>query len=180
MKIRKSTSEDIETIFNLYRSATAYQKTKFKSNVWPEFDRSLVETEIAESRQFKLLIDNTIVCVWAITFEDPLIWEEKNDDPAVYIHRIATHPNFRGQKFVTHIVNWAKPFALKHHKRFIRLDTCGHNESLIAYYTQCGFTFQGFHKIKDFEALPSHYHEAEVCFFEIDLTQSIETLWRRS
>ena len=169
MKIKNSTSEDIETIFKLYASATVYQKTKFISNIWPEFERSLVETEINEQRQFKLLIDNDIVCIWAITFEDPFIWEEKDKDPSIYIHRIATNPNFRGQNFVKHIVGWAKPFAQKNNKQFIRLDTCGRNTSLIEYYKNCGFTFQGFHKIKNFENLPSHYHEAEVCFFEIKL-----------
>jgi hypothetical protein len=39
------------------------------------------------------LIDGQIACVWAVTFNDPEIW--KNDqDAAIYIHRIATNPDF--------------------------------------------------------------------------------------
>lgn len=170
MKISNSTIKDIDEIFSLYDIATNYQKEKFSGNVWPLFDRSLIETEIKEQRQFKLLINDTIACVWAITFSDPQIWEEKDADPAIYIHRIATNPNFRGQQFVIKIVAWAKAYARSEQKQFIRLDTCGHNEGLINHYQKCGFTFLGISKIKSAEGLPSHYNNADVCYFEIKLT----------
>ena len=171
MQIRQSNIRDIEDIFNLYRLATQYQKTKFPGNIWPEFEASLVVREIKENRQFKIVINNDIACIWAITFSDPLIWEEKDKDPAVYIHRIATNSSFRGQNFVKQIVSWAKMYAFKHTKHYIRLDTCGNNTSLIKHYTNCGFTFLGKKKLKDTNSLPSHYHNAEVCFFEIKLTR---------
>ena len=68
------------------------------------FDRKMVENEIAEKRQFQLLIDGEIACVWAITFSDPQIWEERNKDRAVYIHRIATNPEYRGNIFTKNII----------------------------------------------------------------------------
>ena len=46
MKIENSTTKDIEEIFRLYKIATDFQKTRF-TVCWPEFKRSLVETEIA-------------------------------------------------------------------------------------------------------------------------------------
>jgi len=169
LKIENSNIHDIDEIFKLYKLATAYQKTKFIDNIWPEFEQSLIITEIQESRQFKLIIDTTIACVWAITFSDPLIWEEKDIDPSVYIHRIATNPDYRGQNFVKHIVSWAKSYVKSHNKQFVRLDTCGNNSSLIKHYTNCGFTFLGINKLKNSDGLPSHYHNADVCFFEIRL-----------
>ena len=169
MNITNSTIEDIDQIFRLYDIATAYQKDKFPGNVWPKFDRSLIETEIQEQRQFKLVINNTIACVWAITFSDRQIWEVKDADPAIYIHRIATNPDFKGQQFVTKIVAWAKGFAATKDKQFVRLDTCGNNTSLIKHYQKCGFTFLGISKIKSSEGLTSHYQNAEVCYFEIKL-----------
>ncbi|MHB8929251.1 MAG: hypothetical protein ACYC5R_01500 [Melioribacteraceae bacterium] len=51
-----------------------------------------------------MLINGGIACVWAMTFNDPQIWEERNKDPSVYLHRIATNPNFRGQNLVGEIV----------------------------------------------------------------------------
>jgi len=67
------------------------------------------------------------------------------------------------------IVDWAKDHALQHHKQFIRMDTCGRNEGLISYYKGCGFNFLGINKLQNTTQLPSHYHNADVCFFEIRL-----------
>ena len=170
MNIRHSTTEDINYIFRLYRNASAYQRTKFLGNVWPEFERTMVLREIEEHRQFKLMVDGTIACIWAVTFNDPEIWGEKDAVPSIYIHRIATDPEFRGNNFMAHLVAWAKPYALAKGMNFIRLDTCGHNQGLITHYTKNGFDFLGMIKMKDTVALPSHYHNAEVCLFEMALS----------
>jgi len=169
MSIRNSTLKDITEIFRLYSLATEYQKTIFPENTWPTFEPELVETEIQEERQFKLVIDSQIACVWAITFTDPQIWEERNKDPSIYIHRIATNPNFRGLKFVSEIVEWAKGYAKSYQKRYIRLDTCGNNQKLIKHYKGCGFDFLGMVRLKNANELPSHYQNADVCLFQIKL-----------
>jgi ribosomal protein S18 acetylase RimI-like enzyme len=169
MKIINSTISDIESTFKLYEIATSFQKKKFPGNQWPIFSRTLVETEIKENRQWKLLINGQIACIWAITFSDPQIWEDSNDDLAIYIHRIATNPNYRGQNLVSNIVEWAKKYSADKQISFIRMDTCGHNKRLISHYEKCGFTFLGISKLKNSEGLPSHYHDADVCFFEIML-----------
>src|SRR5690554_822588 len=139
MKIENSNCADLAEIFRLYKEATKLQKIKFPGNQWPEFSRELIIKELQENRQFKIVIDNQIACIWAVTFSDPEIWEEKNSDPAIYIHRIATNPNFRGHNFVAKIVSWAKDFARDHNKKFIRLDTCGENRRLITHYRNAGF-----------------------------------------
>ncbi|QED37588.1 GNAT family N-acetyltransferase [Antarcticibacterium arcticum] len=169
MKIENSTINDLEEIFRLYKEATGFQKIRFPENQWPEFDRELIVKELEENRQFKIVIDNRIACIWAVTFSDAEIWEEKNSDPAIYIHRIATNQQFRGQNFVKMIVGWAKEFANQHHKKFIRLDTCGNNLKLISHYQKAGFNFLGIKKLKDSKGLPAHYENADVCYFEIEL-----------
>lgn len=169
MQIKTATSKDINEIFSFYKMASAYQKAKKKVVVWPDFKRDMVETEIAENRQFKMLINNEVVCIWAITFSDAQIWEEKNKDSAIYIHRIATNPNFRGNNFVAKIVEWAKDYVLKKEIQFIRLDTLGNNRKLIAHYKNAGFDFLGLFNLKDTSNLPDHYTLAPVCLFEIDL-----------
>ena len=137
--------------------------------VWPDFKRALVETEIAEKRQWKLIIDGAIACVWATTLSDEQIWEERNADAAVYIHRIATNPAFRGQNFVSIITDWAKEYATTHGLGFVRLDTLGNNTKLIQHYTSAGFRFLGLFDLKDTRGLPDHYHNTPVCLFEIKL-----------
>lgn len=169
MKIENVQIEEIDEVFRLYDIASAYQKSKKTVVVWPEFDQGMVTNEILENRQFKLLIDDTFACVWAITFSDAQIWEKRNADPAIYIHRIATNPDFRGHDFVSEIVTWAKDFAKTNDKQFIRLDTIGDNTRLISHYCKCGFSFLGMFELSNVGELPLHYKEGPVCLFEIDL-----------
>lgn len=169
MKIKNSTKEDIPEIFRLYKLATDFQEIKFPENQWPKFDEAMVTNEVAENRQFKLVIDDKIACVWAITYSDPQIWVDAVNDASIFIHRIATNPDFRGNNFVKIIVEWAEKFAKKQNKQFIRMDTCGKNEALINHYKSCGFEFLGIKKLKNTSRLPSHYRDADVCFFEIKL-----------
>tara|TARA_R110001592_G_scaffold326085_1_gene606805 strand:- start:139 stop:657 length:519 start_codon:yes stop_codon:yes gene_type:complete len=171
MVVKNVRKEDIDEIFRLYNIASNYQKSKKTVVVWPDFDREMVSQEIAEHRQFKLLIDDEIACIWAITFSDAQIWEKRNEDPAIYIHRIATNPKFRGHNFVGAIVDWAKDYANVHTKQFIRLDTIGENTRLINHYRNCGFDFLGMFDLPNVDELPPHYKEGPVCLFEIDLAK---------
>jgi len=168
MEIQNSVNKDIQEIFRLYKIATDFQKTKFIVH-WPEFERNLIQTEIEENRQWKIIIDGKIACVWATTFDDPQIWEERNNDPAVYIHRIAVNPEFRGQNLVQQIAEWAKQYALSNERRFVRMDTVGENNGLINYYTKCGFDFLGLLKLQNTEGLPAHYDNATVSLFQIEV-----------
>ena len=172
MKIVNSTPEDIEEIFRLYRIATTYMASRSTVS-WPEFDRKMVEREISENHQWKMILNNQIACVWATTFSDPLIWDEKNQDPSVYIHRIATHPDSRGRNLVKSIVEWAKEFAKANNKKYIRLDTVGENLGLIKHYQHCGFNFLGLHKLKSTEGLPEHYENASVSLFELPVNEEM-------
>ncbi|MFK7810009.1 MAG: GNAT family N-acetyltransferase [Saprospiraceae bacterium] len=165
MQIKSSTPTDIKKIFDLYRIATAYMKSK-NQVCWPEFPRSLIDKEIEEKRQWKILIDNQIACVWATTLNDELIWGKKNNTPALYIHRIAANPDFRGQNLVQEIVNWADDYCKRNDLKAIRMDTVGYNEGLINHYAKFGFEFLGMRKIEDASGLPGHYGEGEVCLFE--------------
>ncbi|WP_432221242.1 GNAT family N-acetyltransferase [Flavobacterium sp. TMP13] len=169
MIITNSTLNDIPEIFRLYKLATEFQKIKFPENQWPEFSEKLITSEIREKRQFKIIIENKIACVWAITFNDAQIWEDKENNSSIYIHRIATNPEFRGQNFVQKIVEWAKDLAVEQKKECIRLDTCGKNNALINHYKKCGFNFIGMNKLENTSDLPVHYHNADVCLFEIKL-----------
>jgi ribosomal protein S18 acetylase RimI-like enzyme len=169
MNITNSNLNDIPEILRLYKLATDFQKLKFPENQWPEFDPEFIAAEVVDNRQFKLLIDGKIACIWAITYSDAQIWEDRENNASIYIHRIATNPEFRGNNYVQAIVDWSKNYARQQNKQFIRMDTCGANERLINHYQKCGFNYLGMNKLKDSSGLPAHYHNADVCFFEIEL-----------
>src|SRR4051812_20867528 len=122
MRIENSTIEDVETIIGLYQDAVAYQKI-VAEQPWEEFDQRFIETEIREQRQWKIVIDDQIACVFALSFYDATVKEEARKEQAIYIHRIATNPLFRGNSFVKYIVAWSKIYGRQTGKEFVRVLT---------------------------------------------------------
>lgn len=168
MEIHNSLPEDIDAIFGLYEMATAYQQYLGRTD-WKGFERALVEREIAEKRQWKIVEDGTIACVFVTTFSDPYIWQERNEDPSVYLHRIATHEHYRGRGYVKQIAQWAEQYARDNGKSFVRMDTMSGNEKLNAYYESCGFTYLGVTEFTETGDLPEHYKDGSCSLFEIKL-----------
>ncbi len=168
MKIENSQLADVPKIFDLYRLATNFMKSKNQVH-WPEFSASLILNEIDEHRQWKLLIDEQIACIWATAVNDELIWGNKNNEPSLYIHRIATNPDFRGQNLVKKLISWANAYGKKNNLKYIRMDTVGLNKPLIALYEKLGFQFLGTKKLKNTVGLPDHYKEGEVCYFQKEI-----------
>ncbi|MFZ4544062.1 MAG: GNAT family N-acetyltransferase [Saprospiraceae bacterium] len=171
MEISNCNTFDLGVILELYDHARALQ-TERNMVVWPEFEHALIENEIDENRQWKMLIDNVMVCNWAITFEDKEIWEEKDQNDSIFIHRICNNPLMRGNRYIDHIVDWAKTYARAKGKQYVRLDTLGNNTRLIELYTSAGFEFLGMFLLSDTTTLPEHYQkEPNCCLFEIDLAK---------
>ena len=171
MNLIKSENSDLDEIFILYRSAADLMRDKAVVTVWPEFDREMVISELLEGRQWKGVIDGKSACVWAVGYSDPQIWGERDADPSVYIHRIATRPEFRGKGLVSKIVDWARDHAKSKNLKYIRMDTVGENHGLISHYRKHGFDFLGLSKLGDTAGLPAHYHNATVSLFQIELEQ---------
>ena len=166
MEIINSTKDDIDAIFKLYDAAIAFQKKVFNKH-WQGFDVSLVEKEISENRQYKIVDEDTIVCIFVIAFNDAYIWGERDITPSLYIHRIVTNPLFRGNSYVKSITDWAMEYGRNNGKQFVRMDTWGDNQKLIDYYSKNGFTFLGLtDKINDGN-LPKHYQGIQLGLFEI-------------
>jgi hypothetical protein len=169
MEIRKCSMSDVQDILLLYEAARNLQTQK-KMVVWPGFDRSFIEKEVQEERQWKLISDESFVCNWTITFEDKEIWGERDKGDSIYIHRICTNPTRRGNRYIDTIVEWSKKYARQINKQFVRLDTLGNNTRLIEHYTSAGFDFLGMYKLTDTASLPKHYQrEPNCCLFEIAL-----------
>lgn len=168
MQILNSTTDDLKAIFELYDAAIAHQKAVSNMH-WLPFDEQMVKMEITENRQWKLVMDGQIACVFATAYTDAAIWGEKDIDPSVYIHRIVTNPDFRGRNFVGAIVEWSKQHGKALGKKFVRLDTWAENLKLKAVYLRNGFQFLGNAAPADPTALPSHYSGIVLGFYEIEI-----------
>lgn len=168
MEIVKTQIADIPAVFKLYDFATAFQQ-KVGTNSWKGFEVSMVEKEIAEKRHFVIWDEGVISATFVITFNDAIIWKEADLEPSVYIHRIATHPDFRGRNYVQQIVDWTINFAKAKNLKYVRLDTTSGNERLNQYYVKCGFIYKGISEIEWNETLPEHYKDGSFALFEINL-----------
>jgi RimJ/RimL family protein N-acetyltransferase len=168
MIIENSKLKDVPKIFDLYKIATDFMKSK-KQVHWPIFQKELILNEIDENRQWKLLINDQIACIWATTLNDELIWGNENNEPSLYIHRIATNPQFRGQNLVKQIIIWANEYGKNNNLKYIRMDTVGLNKGLISHYEKLGFEFLGIKKIENTNGLPEHYKKGEVCYFQKEI-----------
>ena len=165
--IENCTLADADSILALYDAAMNLQTQK-NMVVWPRFEKAFIESEIKEGRQWKLMVDGEIACNWAITFADTEIWAERDKNDSIYIHRIATNPSYRGNRFIDDIVHWARTYARSQGKQYVRLDTLGNNTRLIQHYTSAGFNFLGIFKLRDTQGLPAHYQrEPNCCLFEM-------------
>lgn len=166
IQILNSGATDIDTIFEFYDMAIAHQKKVFNKH-WQGFSLDLVKQEVAEKRQYKILVDGEVASIFAVTFNDPEIWGDRDKDPSIYIHRIVTNPAFRGYGFVNIIIDWATSYAKNNAIQYIRMDTWADNEKLLAYYTGCGFAHVGNIKIEPNSGLPKHYDNINLNLFEI-------------
>src|SRR5437763_1741183 len=102
MEILNCSLPDMDSVQKLHESAREYQQQK-KKVVWPVFESALIEKDIRENRLWKIAVDNQIACTWAITFDDKEIWGEKDQNNSIYLHRIATNPSMRGNRFIDEI-----------------------------------------------------------------------------
>ncbi|NOT51836.1 MAG: GNAT family N-acetyltransferase [Chitinophagaceae bacterium] len=168
MQIINSTLADKDFILDMYNIAIEYQKARSLRS-WLPFDPAMVEEEIGQKKQWKIVDGDTIVCIFLTAYEDPFIWGEKNKDPSVYIHRIVTHPDFHGNNYTMKIIEWAKQHAKENGKQFLRMDTWGDNPRLIDYYINCGFNYIETLTPENTKHLPKHYSCISLSLFEIEV-----------
>ena len=166
--IQKSTGEDLDIIFGLYREAVSYQEKNGYSR-WPEFERALIEGEVRDGRHYKILDGDAVACVFSVVYNDPIIWKEKDEQPSVYLHRIATNPDYKGRGMMNLIKDWAHENARQLGRKYIRMDTWRDNEQLKNYYINCGFKYLTQIDIPANHELPSHYWGISLSLFEIEV-----------
>jgi ribosomal protein S18 acetylase RimI-like enzyme len=171
IQIQTTQLQDISTIFNLYDEAIEYQK-QVGNNHWLGFEAALVKKEIDENRHYKILLNEKIVGTFVITLNDRLIWKLAQDEPAIYIHRIAAAPSARGNHLVKHIVEWAKDYAVQNRLSFIRMDTGSGNDRLISYYASCGFSVINTNTTVDYTPdMPAHYQNGVFTLLEMPVNR---------
>jgi ribosomal protein S18 acetylase RimI-like enzyme len=168
MIITNSAIGDLDILEALFEEAIAYQRSKLTSTVWQGMNRALISREIEEKLHWKIVDEGQIACCFSMLYTDLLVWDDKDVEPSLYLHRIVTNPAFRGRGYVKKIIAWACEFGRAHGKKYLRLDTGMDNRRLNEYYQECGFVYCGIKQFHDDgnPAVPRHYLGAGLSLYE--------------
>ncbi len=96
IKIINTTKGDLNTVLWLFEQAMELQgKNGYK--VWEGIDKIALQKDINEGLQYKIVKGNDILCIFSIQHNDPFIWRDRDQNDAIYLHRIVVNPNFKGK-----------------------------------------------------------------------------------
>lgn len=167
-QISNTTLTDLNTIVWLFDEAIKLQNIN-GYRVWESIDITALQRDIENKLQFKIEYEKDILCVFSIQYNDPYIWQAKDQCDAIYLHRIVTNPNYKGQRLFEKVLNWVVQFAEQNERRFIRMDTWAENEQLIQYYKSFGFQFIENCKTSNTPELPLQNRNLNLALLELAL-----------
>lgn len=159
---------DFKTILWLFDEAINLQ-SKNSYKVWESVDVNALEKDVLNNLQYKIEQNENILCVFSVQNSDPFIWQDKDRNDAIYLHRIVTNPNFKGQRLFEKVLTWAIQFAKQNNREYLRMDTWADNHQLIAYYKSFGFRFIENYKTTDTEKLPIQNRNLNVALLELTI-----------
>ncbi len=150
----------------LWHQAAAFQAA-IGVAAWTTFPEAIIATDMAEARHFMGVRDDGVCAgYFSVVWRDEAIWQDRDRDDAIYIHRMCGNTATRGERFAAQAFDWAMRFAEGAGRAFVRMDTWAENTRLIAYYERCGFVRVGTRVIGDEPALPPHYQGITLALFE--------------
>jgi len=158
---------DINILFE--QSIKWYASQGYK--VWQSIDQAGLEKDIKQGLQYKIQWGKKILCVFSIQYKDPFIWREREQDSAIYLHRILVNPEFRGLKLFKKVLNWVRQHAIENKISYIRMDTWADNKKIIDYYSTYGFVFIENFTTSDWPELPQQNRNLEVALLELKLEE---------
>lgn len=146
--IRKAGPKDLNEIKNLTEAcAEALQKQNIFQ--WNENypSRKKLKNDIQRGELFVYEIENRIIVIMVLTPKMDVVYQYINwlTEPGnnLYVHRLATHPNYWGKGYARKMMDYAEEFAKN--KKFIsvRLDTFSKNLRNQKFYENRGYTKLG-------------------------------------
>jgi hypothetical protein len=166
--IIQATLQDLPMIYNLFEDAMLFQKQNNYIG-WKSYDKNFVLADIENKLLYKILLGNNTLCIFSICHHDELIWREKENGDAVYLHRVVLNQCYKGEKVFMLVLEWTKNFAQERKLKFIRMDTWADNEKLITYYKTYGFKVIENYTTPDSTQLPLQHRNLKVALLELKL-----------
>lgn len=166
--ITTATADDLPMICHLFEEAIRFQKARNYPG-WNNYDKEYIKDEISKGLLYKMVSDDEIICLFSICYHDRLIWREKENGTALYLHRIVLNRSFKGEKIFKYVLGWAIAHAGEKLLSHIRMDTWADNEKIIGYYMSYGFSFIENYTTPDSGNLPVQHRNLKVALLEYKL-----------
>ncbi|MFZ1806567.1 MAG: GNAT family N-acetyltransferase [Cyclobacteriaceae bacterium] len=164
-KIVNTTLKDLETIYAFFESAIAYQQRNTYP-VWKGYDKAALIKDIEEGNQYKITMGNHIAMLFSVCYSDPLIWGDRENGDALYLHRIVVNPDFKGKKIFAMVLAWSIFHGRLNNLPLIRMDTWADNAIMINYYKSFGFRYVDECTTPDSEELAVQNRNLKVALLE--------------
>lgn len=164
-QIINTESVDLPFVYRLFDEAIAYQKRNGYP-VWPDYDKDVLQQDIAQQLQFKVLSEGIIHGIFSICYRDEIVWRERENGQAIYLHRIVVNPEMKGKNLFGEVLDWAQQRAQEKQLPAIRMDTWADNPTIIAYYQSFGFKIIDYYTTPNSEALPVQQRGNDIVLLE--------------
>lgn len=168
-KITHATIDDLPAIYHLFEEAIRFQKANNYIG-WNSYDKEFIQADIQNRLLFKIVNEYEIVCIFSICFTDELIWREKENGDAIYLHRVVVNRKFTGEQLFKKVLDWTIQFAKNKGLHYVRMDTWAENEKIITYYKSYGFSFIEQYTTSGTEDLPVQHRNLHVSLLEKTIT----------
>lgn len=168
--VTRADANDLPAIYQLFEEAIHFQKVNNYIG-WTSYDKAYIQADVQQGLLFKLLHDGMIVCIFSICYSDPIIWREKENGDAVYLHRIVLNRAFKQVRVFKQVLAWAICHAREMQFTRIRMDTWADNEKIIGYYTSYGFNFIENYTTPVTPDLPLQHRNLKIALLEFNVPQ---------
>lgn len=122
IEIINTSQNDLDFVFCLFKQAIQ-RNGKNGYKVWNGIDKAGLENDIENKLQYKIIKGQYILGIFSVQYNDPFIWRDKEQNNAIYLHRIVVNPIFKGQRLVEKILQWVKQLARAKGLTYVRMDT---------------------------------------------------------
>lgn len=149
MKIRKTTTQDINQVMHLIQQAQAYFKSQ-GIDQWQDGypNHEKIYEDIQHDISYVLEDEGEIIATAAISLADDPTYEVIDgawisDNPYAVIHRICVDNERKGKNIALQLLQYTQDLALNKGFRSIRIDTHQDNQSMQRFLLKHGFVYCG-------------------------------------
>lgn len=170
--ITHASVNDLSEIYRLFEEAIKFQQANNYIG-WSSYDKAFIQADIKNKFLLKITNSGSIAGIFSICFTDELIWREKEQGNAIYLHRVVLNQQYKGEKIFGKVLHWAIKFAHDNRLAYIRMDTWAANEKIIAYYKSYGFVFVENYTTPGTDNLPVQHRNLRVALLQLNV-ESVE------